>query len=123
MAASERCGLLAESLDHWLEQAAEGSVYWVEVSTGRRRRISLASAPIEVAQTLRDELYRRVPTCILTSATLSIGRDPSFEFFQGRLGLDDADSLRLGSPFDYREQAKIHIAAAMPDPGGRTVEF
>jgi ATP-dependent DNA helicase DinG len=90
---------------------------------GRRRRVTLASAPIDVGTTLQNELYSQIPTCIMTSATLSIGRDPSFKFFQGRLGLRTCQTLRLGSPFNYREQAKIHIAAEMPDPSGQTAAF
>jgi ATP-dependent DNA helicase DinG len=123
VAAGERCTVLAGCIDQWLAQASEGHVYWTEVSTGRRRRVTLASAPIDIGTTMQNELYLRVPTCIMTSATLSIGRQPSFDFFQNRLGLRQCDTLRLGSPFNYREQAKIHIAAAMPDPANKTDQF
>jgi ATP-dependent DNA helicase DinG len=123
VAAQERCVTLGTSVESWLQQASDGSVYWIEIASGRRRRVTLASAPIEVATTLQKELYSTVPTCIMTSATLSIGRDPSFKFFQGRLGLRTCQTLRLGSPFNYRAQAKIHIASEMPDPSGQTAAF
>jgi ATP-dependent DNA helicase DinG len=122
-AASERCSVLAESIEQWLRHDSQGYVYWVDVSTGRRQRVTLASAPIDVGATLDSELYKKVPTCIMTSATLSVGQQPSFEFFQSRLGLRQCQTLRLGSPFNYREQARIHIAAEMPDPSSKTAEF
>lgn len=39
-----------------------------------------------------------------------------FEFFAGRIGLDDFDSLKLGSPFDYKKQVTIYIEKDLPDP-------
>jgi ATP-dependent DNA helicase DinG len=122
-AAHDRCEALAVSLQDWMDQATEGQVYWLEISPGRRRRVTLASAPIEVGSTLRRELYDRVPTCILTSATLAIGREGSFDFHKNRLGLTHCRTLRQGSPFRYREQTRIHIAADLPDPSSRTAEF
>ena len=50
---------------------ADGQVYWVEVRAGRVPRVSLASAPIEVGPALKQQLYDKVPTVVLTSATLS----------------------------------------------------
>jgi len=126
VAASERCDAMASSLDEWMGMAAEGQVYWIEISTGRRRRVTLTSAPIDVGPTLEAELFSKVPTCIMTSATLSVGRGSGaagFEFLQSRIGLRNCQTVRLGSPFDYRQQAKIHIAADMPDPSSRAADF
>ncbi len=39
-----------------------------------------------------------------------------FEFFAGRIGLDDYDALRLGSPFDYEKQVTIYIEKELPNP-------
>jgi ATP-dependent DNA helicase DinG len=62
-------------------------------------------------------LYSKVPTVILTSATLSIGGAAGFRHFQGRLGLsEDCGTRQLGSPFDYRELVELHLCRAMPDP-------
>jgi ATP-dependent DNA helicase DinG len=57
-----------------------------------------------------------VPTVVLTSATLSTGGSHGFRHFQSRLGLGDCTTLQLGSPFDYREQAELHLFRRMPDP-------
>jgi len=98
-------------------------VYWVEVSGERAQRLALASAPIDVGPALRRQLYQRVPTVVLTSATLSVGGKKGFRHFQDRLGLEDAPTLQLGSPFNFREQAELHLFRRMPDPAAQPDAF
>jgi len=114
--AGNRCVELAVGLRQWLEQELEGHVYWVDVSGERTQRIGLASAPIEVGPALKEQLYDRVPTIVMTSATLSAGGSNGFGHFQGRLGLAGCATAQLGSPFNYREQAELHLFRTMPDP-------
>ena len=83
----------------------------------------LASAPIEVGPALQEQLYKKVPTVIMTSATLSAGGRGGFRHFQQRLGLDKATTLQLGSPFNYREQAELHLFRHMPDPAALPAKF
>jgi ATP-dependent DNA helicase DinG len=123
-AAAQRCLALAGGLEQWLGQELDGQVYWLEVSSGRvQQRIELASAPIEVGPALQQQLYSQVPTVILTSATLSAGGRSGFRHFQGRLGLEDCPTLQLGSPFDYRRQAELHLFRRMPDPAAVPAAF
>ncbi len=49
--------------------------------------------------------------------------DPSFSFFKSRVGLTQSLMLRVGSPFDYRRQAKLILVRDMPDPGSEREEF
>ena len=65
---------------------------------------------------LRDLLWDRIRSCIMTSATLAVGSPPSFAFARNRLGLTGSESLQLGSPFDYKEQATLYIPRNLPDP-------
>jgi ATP-dependent DNA helicase DinG len=117
-AAARRLKGLAQELKDWVEQHDEDSAYWVEMIRGRRgRRVILAAAPIDLAPVLRGALFDEVPSVILTSATLSIGKTHSFAFFQSRIGLTQCDSVCLGSPFDFREQAKLILLEGMPEPG------
>ena len=81
--------------------------------------LSLAASPIDVGPVLREHLFEKVPTVVLTSATLAIGREASFDFFKSRIGLTQANGLRLGSPFDYREQAELITLDGMPDPADK----
>ena len=115
-AAATRCTDLAETVREWLEQQLPGQVYWIDVSGERQQRVALASAPIDVGQALREQLYSKVPTVVLTSATLSADGQAGFEYFRQRLGLTEGDTCQLGSPFNYREQAELHLFRRMPDP-------
>ncbi len=123
VAAQGRCEGLAASLARWLGQEEVESVYWIDLEGGRRRRVTLASAPLDVGPTLRRDLFQRVPTCILTSATLGVGAPPSFAFAKARLGLTRCESLLLGSPFDYARQVTVHIPRDLPDPSEDLAEF
>jgi ATP-dependent DNA helicase DinG len=115
---------MAKSVREWLKQDLDGQVYWVEVRQGRIPRVALASAPIQVGESLKQQLYDRVPTVILTSATLSAAGDESgFKLCQQRLGLEEADTKQLGSPFDYRRQAELHLFKAMPDPSAMAAKY
>ncbi|MFV1958843.1 MAG: ATP-dependent DNA helicase [Planctomycetota bacterium] len=98
-----------------------GEVRWVE--RAGRRGAALSSAPVDVGPLLARVLWSSHDSVILTSATLATGRPPSFAFFRGRLGLEDADELCVGSPFDYGEQARIRLAPSMPDPVRRPAEY
>ena len=114
-AAAERCVGLANSLNSWLQQTAPDSVYWLEVSGPQQQRARMVSAPVDVGPVLRDELFSKVKTAILTSATLAVGQQ-SFDFIRQRLGLTKSNELKLGSPFDYRKQMKLVLPDGMPDP-------
>lgn len=116
IAAQERCERLAASLAYWLEQGDAEGVYWVECEETIRRRITLACAPLEVGPVLRRDLFAKVSTCILTSATLCAGSVPGFEFAKTRLGLTACGTLQLGSPFRYQDQAMIYLPRNLPDP-------
>lgn len=116
VASQERCEALAAGIGGWLKQGIEDAVYWIDETAGARRRLTLACSPIEVGPILRRDLFDRVSTCVLTSATLSVGSPPSFGFLKNRLGLTRAQSLQLGSPFDYRSQVTLHIPRDLPDP-------
>jgi ATP-dependent DNA helicase DinG len=120
--ATNRCLSLASELKEWLGLERPDQVYWVEVSGIRTRRVELASAPIDVGPALRQHLYAKVPTVIMTSATLSTGGRNGFRHFRERLGFDDNEGLQLGSPFNYREQAELHLFRKMPEPNSDAYE-
>ncbi|HUS66073.1 MAG TPA: ATP-dependent DNA helicase [Kofleriaceae bacterium] len=98
-----------------LAEADDGrrAVRWGEV---RGAGVSLRASPIDVSHILRERVLPSVPTAIFTSATLTAaGR---FTYVRERLGLspDDADELRVDSPFDYGRQAMLYVARDLPAP-------
>ncbi|MCA9104669.1 MAG: helicase C-terminal domain-containing protein [Pirellulaceae bacterium] len=119
VAAQERCLALAGSLDAWLQQAEDGHVYWMNLRPTRqiRPRIELTSSPIDVASSLRGELFNQTKCVVMTSATLSSsGGQDAFDFFCRRVGLTGPATLRLDSPFNYEEQVELRVVRDMPDP-------
>jgi ATP-dependent DNA helicase DinG len=122
-AADLRCRALANDISAWLQQAEADNVYWVELENKSRTRIKLASAPLDVGPKLRSVLFDKVRTCILTSATLCVGSPPKFEFIKSRLGLTQAETLALGSPFDFARQVTVHLPKNLPDPSDQPDAF
>jgi ATP-dependent DNA helicase DinG len=118
IASHDRLVGLAGELHAWHTQQLTGAVYWIESSWNRRGtpRMTLAASPVDVGPALREQLFQQTKSVILTSATLSIGKKPSFSFFRDRIGLTQCDELRLDSPFDYQEQAELVTLRGMPDP-------
>ncbi|MEC7564359.1 MAG: helicase C-terminal domain-containing protein [Planctomycetota bacterium] len=116
--AALRLSTLADTIHHWLEQAAADMVYWLVASTSRRGslRVELNSAPLDIGPVMRSELFEKVPSVIMTSATLGVGQEDSFQFFRSRIGLTQSNTEQLGSPFDYRRQAEVILVSGMPDP-------
>jgi ATP-dependent DNA helicase DinG len=119
--AHDRLLAMAGELEAWHKQQMDGSVYWIQRNTSRRgrQRIELAAAPVDVGPILREWLFDKTPTVVLTSATLSIGRGGSFDFFKSRVGLTHSECARLGSPFDYQRQVELILLDGMPDPADR----
>ncbi|MBN2216583.1 MAG: helicase [Pirellulales bacterium] len=116
-ASSDRLMGLAEGIENWRSHRLDEAVYWVEVAHRRHwRRVTLAAAPIDVGPILREELFDKVRSVVMTSATLATGRG-SFDYFKSRVGLTQTKTLWLGSPFDYRRQATLVLPEGMPDPG------
>ncbi len=105
-------------LDFVVTQAERNYVYWLE---RRGKGIFLRASPVDVSELLREKLFDKVESCILTSATLS--SSGSFNFVRERLGLDSAKTSGFTAPssFDYESQAMLYLPQAMPDP--RAPEF
>lgn len=86
-------------------------VYWLE---RRGRGVFLRASPIDVSGLLQDRLFEKVPTVILTSATLSSAGN--FRFIRERLGLDEGEEMFAESIFDFENQAVLYLPPSMPDP-------
>jgi ATP-dependent DNA helicase DinG len=83
---------------------------------GFRPRVYLRAAPVNVGPMLDALLWRNVASAVLTSATLSVGPNDEFAYVRERLGLAEADTLLVGSPFDYERQVRLYLEADMPEP-------
>lgn len=109
---------LTVDLGNFITQHLREQVYWVESDEQRSRVIRLKSAPLNVGEDIRRTLFEVYDSVVLTSATLSCDGEQAgdFDFLAGRLGLEDFDALKLGSPFDYYNQVTLYIEKDLPDP-------
>src|SRR6266513_4634823 len=99
----------------FLEQSAPKHVYWVERTGKTERFLALNAAPVDLAPVLRRMLFRENCCCVMTSATLAVGR-PDLAYFRTRIGATEAEPLELGSPFNFQKQMKMFVVQKMPDP-------
>jgi ATP-dependent DNA helicase DinG len=103
---------------------AEPSVRWVELR-GKEKNVVVTAVPLDLAPILREDLFKRVRTAVITSATLAAGPasrrdDAAFAFLSTRLGLTAPEfaprTAVLPSPFDYRRQALLAVPTDAPAP-------
>ncbi len=151
---SQRARMIAEAAVTLAEQKLPGCAYWVEAGGdsellgGRSRRVSVACAPVEVAPLLKQHLFSREHSVVLTSATLatraratdsgesSEHAETAFSHAMTRLGCDalterTVRTLQVGSPFDYAAQVQLIVdvrvdaasAGRKPRSGGSDDEF
>jgi ATP-dependent DNA helicase DinG len=105
-------------------QPGTATVRWLERRGDRPQGslpfpVALAAVPLDLAPVLRDALFDRVDTVVLTSATLAVGGD--YAFLSTRLGLAlPPDPVRyaelLPSPFDFGEQCMFAVPTDTPEP-------
>ncbi len=113
-ARSRAFAALAGEVETLVPGPDEEHVVWAEWDPSGHG--ALVRAPVDPGPELREALYGAHGTVVLTSATLSTGRPPSFRFTRERLGLTDAEELSVGSPFDYPRQARLVVRTDLPDP-------
>ncbi|MCX5634377.1 MAG: DEAD/DEAH box helicase [Planctomycetota bacterium] len=116
---AERCGVIVMELNCFLTQEKPDYVYWVESSGNRKVFVRLRSAPLNAGPDIKKVLFDKYQSVIMTSATLSISSEiekGGFDFFAGRVDLEDFDSVKLGSPFDYENNVTLYIEQNLPEP-------
>jgi len=79
-----------------------------------QRGFTLSLLPFDIAARFASMAEGTRAAWVFTSATLSVGED--FAHFTSRLGLADAETLAIPSPFDFETQALLYLPAQLPDP-------
>ena len=108
---ARRAKALALGLGELASLPEASGLRWVEAAANG---LSLQFTPFEIADRLRGYVEARPCAWVFTSATLAIGDD--FTHFAARIGLPEARTLHIESPFDYRDQARIYLPRGMPEP-------
>jgi ATP-dependent DNA helicase DinG len=102
---------LARRVEFWSKGDDKSYVYWIE---RRGRGCFLQATPIDVSSILRERLFDKLDTIVLTSATLAVGG--TFDFAEHRLGIEHARTLVVPSHFEYERQALLYVPQHQPDP-------
>jgi ATP-dependent DNA helicase DinG len=107
-------------------QAGHELVRWIERRGNRPTGglpfpVGLQAVPLDLAQMLRESVFDRVETVVVTSATLAAGG--TYDFLRDRVGLSlPPDPVKyaeiLPSPFDFGEQCLFAVPTDTPDPRG-----
>src|SRR5499426_188774 len=109
-ALARRADELEAELEIFRSGRLQNYVSWIE---RRDRGIFLEACPVDVSGMLQEKLFTRVPTCVLTSATLTVA--DSFAYMRERLGLSESRELALATEFNVQKQALLYVPKAMPD--------
>lgn len=99
------------ALQHFIAASDSQQVFWFETF---KRTFMLHATPLSVAEPFGAHRKRNPCSWIFTSATLSVAGN--FSHFIERMGLTDATTLRLESPFDFRRQAVLYVPEKLPVP-------
>ncbi len=120
-ALAEDASAAAELLGELPEGGGPDAVAWAELESARHgasglRRWALTRAPVTPAAGIKEILWDRLRSGVLTSATLTVAG--SFSYFRDMTGLTRDVDVReqvFASPFEYRRQAVLVLEH---DPGG-----
>lgn len=107
----ERVVTLRGSIDAICNTSALEVSLWYETT---QKHIVLHLTPLSIASKFKQIMEDSANSWIFTSATLKVGDD--FSHFKHKMGLFDAETLALESPFDYPNQALLCVPRHIPEP-------
>ena len=127
----ERGSELLARLGRFAAPCSPDAVRWLDVGG----QLRLVESPLDIAQTMQTRVLAAPAESdaekddgdgwpapaqhagrawIFTSATL--GDDAGLTWFTERCGLQNAEILRVDSPFDYASQAALYVPRHLPEP-------
>ena len=92
-------------------EVAPRHLRWMDLSPHQAR---LVEAPLDLRQSWPSLIEAKARAWIFTSATL--GADDHASWFRQAMGMEQARTLQVTSPFDYRRQARLWVAQDLPQP-------
>ena len=107
----ERCAQAARRLEVVMADDPGDGLRWLEVSP---RAVALHWTPLDIGAAMAERVAEQAAAWVFTSATLAVGDD--FTHFLARVGVDDALTSTLPSPFDHEENGRIYLPRGLPDP-------
>ncbi len=108
---AERAAALAAAAQAFAEVAAADRVRWIDISA---HAVRLVESPLDIREVITEQRAKAPRTWIFTSATL--GDDEALTWFTRSAALENARTLRVGSPFDYANNARLYVPPRFPKP-------
>ena len=106
-----RAQAVVQTVELFAQPAGADQVRWIDVSPQQAR---LVQSPLDIREMLTEQRRAAPKAWIFTSATL--GDDERLSWFTSSTGLEDAVTLRVGSPFDYAAHARLWVPLPFPKP-------
>ncbi|MGB7539337.1 MAG: helicase C-terminal domain-containing protein [Anaerolineales bacterium] len=111
---ARRMAMTVDAIHQIVAKPNPQMINWVEVPRDRDVR-TLFSAPLHVGPLVEKFLWHTKHSVVLTSATLTAAGE--FDYLRERLNADEAETLVVGSPFDFENSALLYLATDIPEPG------
>lgn len=108
---AERAAKLSSLAQAFQEPGDDAQVRWIDLTPMQCR---LVESPLDIRDALRTQMQLSPKAWVFTSATL--GDDDRLSWFTEAAGLDGEAALRVGSPFDYVNHARLYIPRRFPKP-------
>ncbi len=107
-------GLIAR-LEVFENADTEINLRWMETYSSN---LILHCTPMNIGNALGARIQAQGGRWVFTSATLAVGNN--FDHFLGRVGVPDAHTCLLPSPFDYERNTKLYLPKDLPIPAEAT---
>lgn len=107
--------VFAQAFESFIYAYNPNFVYWAERNgEDILGDIHLRGEPVDVSETMHEEINSFYESNIFISATLTARKD--FTFIANRLGIRENKTLLLESPFDYSRQVALYLSGeSVPD--------
>jgi ATP-dependent DNA helicase DinG len=107
----ERAQTLASLARGFAQAADDERVRWIDLGP---REVRLIDSPLDIRDLLTAQRAGAPRSWIFTSATL--GDDETLSWFCEAAALEEADKLRVDSPFDYAGHGRLWVPQGLPRP-------
>jgi DNA polymerase-3 subunit epsilon/ATP-dependent DNA helicase DinG len=95
------------------EESDSSQVFWL-ANHPRTQLVGIYSAPLQINQGLQHTLFAHKRSVVMASATMTTGGD--FSYVKQRLGVQDAQEVRLHPERDYTATTMLYLPSDMPEP-------
>jgi ATP-dependent DNA helicase DinG len=109
----ERCERIEQGL-YLISEGNDERINWLECFD---RGFKLHSTPLVVADAFQKFMQQYKCSWIFTSATLTV--NTKFDHFQQQLGLLDAETSMLDSPYDYQNNTRLYLPVIGVEPNDK----